>query len=364
MLEGGCSIEIPGYVFLLKPKSDNLDEIVEDALLINVPLSSAMRLSIVLSSTVRALLRAEKGVAFLAAVDARLTAHRSGDAVGGDLRAAYWDGISQAAQKVQQKRSEIEQINALATASADAELQAIADEEREATESSLVSAEQELVDSIVPLTEMDVLNKCQIEFTSGAGGQEAMLFTGELLEMYARYTEWRGWKWTPLQMQNSDLGGIRSALIAVEGERAYEALRFEAGVHRVQRIPQTDKSRMHTSTASIAVLPEPEEVSVLVPTDSVKIETMRASGPGGQNVNKRSTAVRLTHKETGLVIAFKRLAAILMQRKVDEVSEKVTSDRKLQVGSKARAEKIRTYNFQHDRVTDHRLQMQPFGVYH
>ncbi|KAL6739146.1 hypothetical protein Aduo_012632 [Ancylostoma duodenale] len=331
-----------------------------------------MRLPIVLSSTVRALLRAEKGVAFLAAVDARLTAHRSGDAVGGDLRAAYWDGISQAAQKVQQKRSEIEQINALATASADAELQAIADEEREATESSLVSAEQELVDSIVPLTEMDVLNKCQIEFTSGAGGQEAMLFTGELLEMYARYTEWRGWKWTPLQMQNSDLGGIRSALIAVEGERAYEALRFEAGVHRVQRIPQTDKSRMHTSTASIAVLPEPEEVSVLVPTDSVKIETMRASGPGGQNVNKRSTAVRLTHKETGLVvhcmderfqhlnvqIAFKRLAAILMQRKVDEVSEKVTSDRKLQVGSKARAEKIRTYNFQHDRVTDHRLQMQ------
>ncbi|RCN28867.1 putative peptide chain release factor 1, partial [Ancylostoma caninum] len=338
-----------------------------------------MRLSVVFSSTVRALLRAEKGAAFLAAVDARLTAHRSGDAVGGDLRAAYWDGISRAAQKVQQKRSEIEQINALATATADAELQAIADEEREATESSLVSAEQELVDSIVPLTEIyltvistDIGFYFIDSFFSGAGGQEAMLFTGELLEMYARYTEWRGWKWTPLQMQNSDLGGIRSALIAVEGERAYGALRFEAGVHRVQRIPQTDKSRMHTSTASIAVLPEPEEVSVLVPTDSVKIETMRASGPGGQNVNKRSTAVRLTHKETGIVvhcmderfqhlnvqIAFKRLAAILMQRKVDEISEKVTSDRKLQVGSKARAEKIRTYNFQHDRVTDHRLQMQ------
>ncbi|ETN78596.1 peptidyl-tRNA hydrolase domain protein [Necator americanus] len=129
-----------------------------------------------------------------------------------------------------------------------------------------------------------------------------MLFTGELLEMYAKYTEWRGWNWTPLQVQNSDLGGIRSALIAIEGEKAYAALRFEAGVHRVQRIPQTDKSRMHTSTASISVLPEPEEVSVVVPTNSVKIETMRASGPGGQNVNKRSTAVRITHKETGIVV--------------------------------------------------------------
>ncbi|KHJ78374.1 PCRF domain protein [Oesophagostomum dentatum] len=219
-----------------------------------------MRISRILLSNVRALLSAEKGTAFLAAVDARLTAHRSGDAVGGDLRAGYWDGISQAAHKVQQKRSEIDQIKTLITESGDAELRAMAEEDRQTAECSLENAEQELVDSIVPLTEMDVLNKCQLEFTSGAGGQEAMLFTGELLEMYARYTEWRGWKWTPLQMQDSDLGGIRSALIAVEGERAYAALRFEAGVHRVQRIPLTDKSRMHTSTASIAVLPEPEEV--------------------------------------------------------------------------------------------------------
>ncbi|PIO68071.1 peptidyl-tRNA hydrolase domain protein [Teladorsagia circumcincta] len=175
-------------------------------------------------------------------------------------------------------------------------------------------------------------------------GQEAMLFTGELVDMYAKYAEWRGWKWTPLQFQKSDIGGVRTALFAVEGDNAYASLRFEAGVHRVQRIPLTDKTRMHTSTASVAVLPEPEEVSVVVPADSVKIETMRASGPGGQN------------------IAFKRLAAILMQQKVDELNEKFTSDRKLQVGSKARAEKIRTYNFQHDRVTDHRLQLQVTNV--
>ncbi|KAK6014653.1 peptide chain release factor 1 family protein, partial [Ostertagia ostertagi] len=285
----------------------------------------------------------------------RLAAHRSGTAVGGERHAAYWDGICRAAQLTQQKRNEIEQIKAMAAESSDAELRTMAEEERQAIEASLASAEQDLVDSIVPVTEIDVLRKCQIEFTSGAGGQEAMLFTGELVDMYAKYAEWRGWKWTPLQFQDSDIGGVRTALFAVEGENAYASLRFEAGVHRVQRIPLTDKSRMHTSTASVAVLPEPEEVSVVVPADSVKIETMRASGPGGQNVNKRSTAVRITHKETGIAvhcmeerfqhlnlqaqwvlcfgtvneIAFKRLAAIIMQQKVDEISEKSTSDRKL-----------------------------------
>ncbi|WKY05802.1 hypothetical protein Q1695_006202 [Nippostrongylus brasiliensis] len=335
-----------------------------------------MQLSRLLFSSVRVLLNSEKGAAFITAADSRLSAHRSGDAVGGDRHAAYWDGICKAAQLTQQKRSEIEQIAALVTESRDAELRAMAEEEREQAEAALADAEQELVDRIVPNTEMDVLRKCQVEFTSGAGGQEAMLFTGELVEMYESYSQWRGWKWTPLQVQKSDLDGIRTAVFAVEGENAYASLRFEAGVHRVQRIPLTDKSRMHTSTASISVLPEPEEVAVVVPPDSVKIETMRASGPGGQNVNKRSTAVRLTHKETGTVvhcmderfqhlniqIAYKRLAAILLQRRVDEVSEKFTSNRKLQVGSKARAEKIRTYNFQHDRVTDHRLQLQLTNV--
>ncbi|XGW28700.1 hypothetical protein V3C99_008470 [Haemonchus contortus] len=335
-----------------------------------------MRLSHSVFSTVRTLLTSEKATTFLDAVNKRLAAHRSGTAVDGERYAAYWDGIRRAAQFAEQKRSEVDQICALAAESSDAELRAMAEEERVTTEASLASAEQNLVDSIVPVTEIDVLRKCQVEFTSGAGGQEAMLFTGELVDMYAKYAEWRGWKWTPLQLQKSDLDGVRSAIFAVEGDNTYASLRFEAGVHRVQRIPLTDKSRMHTSTASIAVLPEPEEVSVVVPTDSVKIETMRASGPGGQNVNKRSTAVRLTHKETGIVvhcmderfqhlnlqIAFKRLAAIILQQKVDEISDKFSSDRKLQVGSKARAEKIRTYNFQHDRVTDHRLQLQVTNV--
>ncbi|KJH49214.1 putative peptide chain release factor 1 [Dictyocaulus viviparus] len=315
-----------------------------------------MRGSSYVLSTARSILNSTKGVEFLTAVEARLAAHRSGNNVSDDNRVRYWDSICRASN--------------------DEDLLVMVKEERRIIEKALTCAEKQLVDIIVPSTEIDCLRKCQMEFISGVGGQEAMLFTGELLAMYSRYIEWRGWKSSSLHVQESDLGGIRHALIAVEGENAYAALRFEAGVHRVQRIPQTDKSRMHTSTASVSVLPEPEEVSVVVPTHSVKIETMRASGPGGQNVNKRSTAVRITHCETGIAvhcmeerfqhlnmqIAFKRLAASLMQRKVDAIHEKFSSDKKLQIGSKARAEKIRTFSFQHDKVTDHRLQIQVSNI--
>ncbi|XGW28701.1 hypothetical protein V3C99_008470 [Haemonchus contortus] len=176
-----------------------------------------MRLSHSVFSTVRTLLTSEKATTFLDAVNKRLAAHRSGTAVDGERYAAYWDGIRRAAQFAEQKRSEVDQICALAAESSDAELRAMAEEERVTTEASLASAEQNLVDSIVPVTEIDVLRKCQVEFTSGAGGQEAMLFTGELVDMYAKYAEWRGWKWTPLQLQKSDLDGVRSAIFAVEG---------------------------------------------------------------------------------------------------------------------------------------------------
>ncbi|VDK54235.1 unnamed protein product [Anisakis simplex] len=174
------------------------------------------------------------------------------------------------------------------------------------------------------------------------------------------------------------LGGIRSVLISVCGDEVYSQMRFEAGVHRVQRVPVTDKTRMHTSTASVSVLPEPNKVDAYVSSNDVKIETMRASGPGGQNVNKRSTAVRVTHKPTGISvhcmderfqhlniqIAFRRLAAILMQKKLDEIDEHTSSARRLQVqvGSKSRAEKVRTYNFKDDRITDHRLRRSWTGV--
>uniref|UniRef100_A0A1I7WMZ9 RF_PROK_I domain-containing protein n=1 Tax=Heterorhabditis bacteriophora TaxID=37862 RepID=A0A1I7WMZ9_HETBA len=358
------------------------------------------RLSLrIASSSYRSILTGENANLFLRKVDGRLSqdiGEQPGELV------SYWKGISLAAQKMNSIKKDIEQLDDIVAETSDSELRSLATEERNVADSSFNDALNELAKCIVPSTELDVMNKCQVEFTSGAGGQEAMLFAGELMEMYRRYSEWRGWRWDNLQIENSDIGGIRSAIIAVSGQNVYSALRFEAGIHRVQRIPITDKSRMHTSTVSVSVLPEPEEIylpcydfgdslfdkdfdiwtmewlveiliSVVVPTQSVKIETMRASGPGGQNVNKRSTAVRITHKETGTVvhcmderfqhlniqvIAFKRLAAILMQRKVDGMSEKFNFNRKLQVGSKARAEKIRTYNFQHDRVSDHRINLQ------
>lgn len=217
----------------------------------------------------------------------------------------------------------------------------------------------------------EAITRCQIEFTSGAGGTESMLFTAELLEMYRKLCIKRGWEWSMFEKDDGPNGGIRAAIVSVGGKDSYPILRFEAGIHRVQRIPVTDKSRVHTSTASISVLPEPEESQIVFKPNEIKIETMRASGPGGQNVNKRSSAVRMTHLPTkvsvkcmderfqhaNMKIAYKRLGAILLQRLVDEQQSKTSGSRRLQVGTKARSEKIRTYNFKDDRITDHRLRL-------
>lgn len=328
------------------------------------------------SSASSTLLNSENGEKFVKTVVDRLAQCQAGNATAAPEQISYWESISKQSAKVSDGRSELSQLRTIINDPKETEeMRKLAEVDVESIEENLETELQELAVKIVPLNNLDVLSKCQIELSCGAGGQEAMLFTGELLDMYQKLAAVNSWKWDPLQVDNVPLGGVRSALIAVSGEKVYAKMRFEAGVHRVQRVPVND-SRMHTSTASISVLPEPEEVSVVVPSDSVKIEAMRASGPGGQNVNKRSTAVRMTHKETGIAvhcmderfqhlniqIAYKRLAAILMQKQVDAMLEKIVSKRKLQVGSKARAEKIRTYNFQHDRVTDHRIQMSITGV--
>ncbi|CAI5449086.1 unnamed protein product [Caenorhabditis angaria] len=318
----------------------------------------------------------EKADLFLEGVSKRLDECQNGLANAQPDRISYWESIVKQSKTVNETINEIRQLTTLLSDSSEnQELKLMAKEDVANLEEVLEENLEELSRRIVPLNNLDVLSKCQIELSCGIGGQEAMLFTGELLDMYSKLAVSNNWSWEPLQIDKVPLGGVRTALIAVAGEDVYSKLRFEAGVHRVQRIPVND-SRMHTSTASVSVLPEPEEVSVVVPSGSVKIEAMRASGPGGQNVNKRSTAVRMTHKETGIAvhcmderfqhlniqIAYKRLAAILMQKQVDAMHEKIVSNRKLQVGSKARAEKIRTYNFQHDRVTDHRIQMAVTGV--
>ncbi|CAD5219386.1 unnamed protein product [Bursaphelenchus okinawaensis] len=248
-------------------------------------------------------------------------------------------------------------------------LKELAEEDRSRLIEEYESTLDSLVSSVVPVTSMDVLSRCQLEFTSGAGGVESMYFAEEVLNMYSNLATNKGWNWLPYEVEAGPQGGIRSAIVSLEGDGVYSSLQFESGVHRVQRVPKTDPTRMHTSTMSLAVLPVPEEAQVNVISSDCKLETMRASGPGGQNVNKRSSAVRITHIPSGIVVhcmeerfqhlnmqkAYQRLGAILMSQKVDELQSKLSSSRKLQVGSRARSEKVRTFNFQHDRITDHRL---------
>lgn len=209
-----------------------------------------------------------------------------------------------------------------------------------------------------------------LEVRAGVGGEEAALFAKELADMYRRFAAKRGWKAIAVDESVSSLGGYKEATFEVSGKDAYRAFRFETGVHRIQRVPETEKSgRIHTSTASVAILPIRTETSVEIAPADIEVEFSRAGGKGGQNVNKVETAVRLTHKPTGLVVrctsersqgrnrekALAILRAKLEQLKEEEEAKQYAGERKQQIGTADRSEKIRTYNILQDRVTDHRL---------
>ncbi|MBI4032302.1 peptide chain release factor 1 [Candidatus Berkelbacteria bacterium] len=209
-----------------------------------------------------------------------------------------------------------------------------------------------------------------LEVRAGAGGDEAELFAQELVRMYQRYAELQGWRVTVLDEHRTPLGGIRSLVAEVSGQGAYGALRFESGVHRVQRIPKTEKQgRIHTSTATVAVLPVAEPIDVEIKEADLEFQAYRSGGKGGQNVNKVETAVRITHKPTGIVVACQEersqaknrdkamtvLRSRLLEMKEVEQAKTLGADRKAQVGTGDRSEKIRTYNVPQDRLTDHRL---------
>ncbi|QQG45373.1 MAG: PCRF domain-containing protein [Candidatus Sungiibacteriota bacterium] len=209
-----------------------------------------------------------------------------------------------------------------------------------------------------------------IEIRAGAGGEEASLFAQELFSMYTHFAAKRGWKTTLLNESRSDLSGYKEVIFEINGKDAYKTLRFESGVHRIQRIPETEKSgRIHTSTASVAVLPQAREVDVEIRPQDIKVEFFRSSGPGGQNVNKVETAVRIYHLPTGLIVtsqesrsqqanrerAMTLLRAKLLDAKMQEEAKKMAAERRQQIGTGDRSEKIRTYNFPQDRVTDHRI---------
>jgi peptide chain release factor 1 len=209
-----------------------------------------------------------------------------------------------------------------------------------------------------------------LEIRAGAGGQEAALFAADLFDMYRRYAERHRWKTDVLSSSPSDLGGFKEVALEVRGDRAYSRLKHEAGVHRVQRIPETESGgRIHTSTSTVAVLPEAEEVDVAVRPDDVEVDVFRSSGPGGQSVNTTDSAVRLTHKPTGIVIsvqeersqlqnrekAMRYLRSRLLKLEQDRQQQEEAAARRAQVGTGERAEKIRTYNYPQSRVTDHRI---------
>lgn len=251
----------------------------------------------------------------------------------------------------------------------DAELCELASEEYKETRERLSSLNEELKLMLIPRDPLDDKNVV-VEIRAGAGGEEAALFAGVLYRMYSMYADSRRYKTELVSMNETGLGGYREITFIVSGDGAYSRFKYEMGVHRVQRVPETETSgRIHTSTATVAVLPEAEELEVELDMSDVTVETIKSSGAGGQHVNKTESAVRLIHKPTGIVIecqdersqfknrdrAFKLLRAKLYDMKLAEQNEKIASERRSQVGTGDRSERIRTYNYQQGRVTDHRI---------
>jgi peptide chain release factor 1 len=252
---------------------------------------------------------------------------------------------------------------------ADSELAQMAKEEINRLEAAETRLSLEVQRGILPPDPADSRNTI-IEIRAGAGGQESALFSADLYRMYTRYAEARGWKWENLDSSSSDLGGYKEIIFQITGTDVYKRLKYESGVHRVQRVPATEaQGRIHTSTCTVAVLPEAEEVDVEIKPEDLEITVCRASGPGGQGVNTTDSAVQILHKPTRLIVrcadqrsqqknkarALTVLRSRLLERKIEEENKKYADQRKEQVGTGERNERIRTYNFPQNRLTDHRI---------
>ena len=287
-------------------------------------------------------------------------------------RKAQLEKIIETEKQIQEIENKIEENKTIVSAKEELELVSLAEAEIVQLQQTAKALEEELKNLLLKNGggQYQGPNQVILEIRAGTGGEEAALFAADLFKMYSKYAQIQGWKQKVLDSKPTGLGGLKETIFEISGPDVFSKIKQEAGVHRVQRIPKTEKSgRVHTSTCSVAVLPKPKKGKITINPADLKIDTYKSSGPGGQNVNKRMTAIRITHLPTGLVVtsqterslqqnkenALSILEARILEQKEVQEEQKILGKRREQIKGAKRAEKIRTYNFPQDRITDHRI---------